>query len=64
MAAKKVGVFVTGTINSHFFVMGQTVAFLARVSYLSVTDRYETRAKNVNRCPLLNLNRKILKIFP
>ena len=45
MAAKKVGVFVTGTINSHFFVMGQTVAFFARVSYLSVTDRYETRAK-------------------
>jgi len=64
MAAKKVGDFVTGTINSHFFVMGQTVTFFAGVSYLSVTDRYETRAKNVNRCPLLNLNREILKIFP
>jgi len=51
MEAQKVGVFVTGTINSHFFVTGQTVTFFARVS--SVTDRYETRAKNVNRCPLL-----------
>jgi len=29
MAAKKVGVFVTGTINSHFFVTGQTVTFFA-----------------------------------
>jgi len=33
-------------------------------SFILVTDRYETRAKNVNRCPLLNLNRKILTIFP
>jgi len=27
------------------------------------TDRHEFREK-VNRCPLLNLNRRILKIFP
>ena len=45
MAAKKVGDFVTGTINSHFFIMGHMVTFFARVSYLYVTDRYETGKK-------------------
>jgi len=47
MAAQKVGVFVmAGTINSHFFITGQTVTFFARVS--SVTDRYETWAKKTS----------------
>jgi len=27
------------------------------------TDRHEIREKNVNRCALLNLNRRILKTF-
>ena len=43
MAAKKVGVLVTGTINSHFFVVGQTVTFFARVS--SATDRMKLGQK-------------------
>jgi len=40
MAAKKVDVFVTGTMNLFFFVTGQ--------------DRHEIREK-VNRCLLLNI---------
>ena len=28
------------------------------------TDRHEIRTKNVNRCPLLNLSRRILKTCP
>jgi len=27
-------------------------------------DRHEIRAKSANRCPVLNLNRRILTIFP
>ena len=42
MAAKKVHVFVTGTVNSHFVCNG--------------TDRHEIREKNVNRCAVLNLD--------
>jgi len=49
MVAKKVGVFVTGTVNSFFFVTGQ------------IGMKF---GQNVNRCALLNLNRRILKIFP
>jgi len=49
MAAKKVDVFVTGTMNLFFLCNG--------------TDRLEIRAENANRCPLLNLSRRILKIF-
>jgi len=37
MAAKKVGVLVTGTINSHFFVVGQTVTFLLPEFHLQQT---------------------------
>jgi len=42
--------FVTGTMNSHSFSNG--------------TDQHENRAKSGNRCPLLKLNRRILKTFP
>jgi len=44
-----VGVFVTGTMNSHF---------------CNETDRHdEFREKNVNQCPLLNLKKNSEK-FP
>ena len=48
MAAKMVGVF-SGYSELVFLCNG--------------TDRHEIQAKNVNRCPRLNLNRRILKNF-
>jgi len=50
MAAKSVGIFVTGTMDSLFFVTGQI--------------GMKSRQKHVNRCALLNLNRRIMKNFP
>jgi len=45
--------FITGTMNSHFFVTG-------------VTGQIGMKfwQKNVNLCSLLNLNSRILKKFP
>ena len=52
MATRRVGAFATGTMNSHFFVRGQ------------ISIKLKIRGQNVNRCPVLNLNRRILKIYP
>jgi len=49
MAAKKVHVFVTDTMNSHFFVTRKIVMKFG---------------ENVNQCALLNFNIRILIIFP
>jgi len=51
MAVRRVGFFATGTANSHFFVTGQ------------ISMKFGGWG-NVNRCPVLNLNRRILKIYP
>jgi len=49
IAVKGGSFFVTGTMNLHFFVTGQIGKKFGR---------------NVNHCPLLNLNWTILKICP
>jgi len=55
MAAKKAGVFATGTMKFFFF--------LCNVFLWNGTDQHEIREKNVSRCAFMNLNSRILKIF-